>query len=91
MNQPSRLEQGRRRLRTTRRVIGTGSVVAFAAFALVARAAHPGRAGAATSTAPAPTARADDGDQSGFFFGDPSISSSAPDRNGGQQTQSRGS
>jgi hypothetical protein len=90
MSQPSRLELGRRRLRTTRRVVGTGSVIAFAAFALVARAAHPGRAGAATSTAPATTARADD-DQSGFFFGDPSISSSAPGRGGGPQTQSRGS
>jgi hypothetical protein len=90
MAQPSRLEQGRRRLRTTRRVIGTGSVIAFAVFALVARAAHPGRAGAATSTAPATTAPADDS-QSGFFFGDPSISSSAPDQGTVPQTQTRGS
>jgi hypothetical protein len=66
-------------------------VIAFAAFALVARAAHPGRAGAATSTAPATNARDHDDDQSGFFFGDPSISSSAPGQSGGQQTQSRGS
>jgi hypothetical protein len=90
MNQPSRLEQGRRRLRTTRRVIGTGSVIAFAAFALVARAVHPGRAGATTSTAPATTAPADDS-QSGFFFGDPAISSSDSDQSAAPQTQSRGS
>ena len=89
MTQPSRLELGRRRLRTTRRVIGTGSVIAFAAFALLARAAHPGRAGAATSTAPATTAPGDA--QSGFFFGDPGISSSDPNQNAGPQTQSRGS
>ncbi len=89
MTQPSRLELGRRRLRTTRRVIGTGSVIAFAAFALLARAAHPGRAGAATSTAPATTAP--DDSQSGFFFGDPGISSSDPNQNSGPQTQSRGS
>ena len=61
MKSPSRLEQGRRRLRTTRRVIGTGSVIAFAAFALVARSVHPGRAGAAASTtASATTVQADD-------------------------------
>ena len=90
MKSPSRLEQGRRRLRTTRRVIGTGSVIAFAAFALVARAVHPGRAGAAASTtASATTVQADD-DQSGFFFGDPSISSSS-DQGAAPQTQSSGS
>jgi hypothetical protein len=92
MAQPSRLEQGRRRLRTTRRVIGAGSVVAFAAFALVARAAHPGSTGAATQTAPATAVRSDDDDdQSGFFFGDPSISSNSSDQNAVPQTQSSGS
>jgi hypothetical protein len=65
-------------------------MVAFAALALVARAAHPGRAGAATPTTPATTAPADDA-QSGFFFGDPSISSSAPDQAAVPRTQSRGS
>ena len=65
-------------------------MVAFAALALLARATHPGRAGAATSTTPVTTAQTED-DQSDFFFGDPSISSSAPDSSNDPQTQSSGS
>jgi hypothetical protein len=90
MDQPSRVEQARRRLRTTRLVVGAGSAVAFAALAVVARAAHPGRAHTARSTGPA-TAAATDNAQSGFFFGNGSIQSSRPDDGTTPQTQSRGS
>ena len=49
MKQPSRMEQARRRLQTTRLIVGLGSAVAFAALGVVARAAHPGGAHAATT------------------------------------------
>jgi hypothetical protein len=94
MRQPSRIEQARRRLATTRLVVGAGSVVAFAALALVARAAHPGTSkAAATSGAATRAARSDDGRRNQFdpFFGNGSISSSSPGDDGSSRTPSSGS
>ena len=97
MQQPSRIEQARRRLHTTRVVVGAGSVVAFAAFALVARAAHPGTHKAVATTAAATTgAKSDDSRQSRRnhfdpFFGNGSISSSSSSGTSSAQATSSGS
>jgi hypothetical protein len=95
MQQPSRIELARRRLATARLVVGAGSVVAFAALALVARAAHPGahKAAAATAATTA-TSSQDTQNQDGqddSFFGSPSIASSSPNDTGSAQTSSGGS
>jgi hypothetical protein len=95
MQQPSRIGQARRRLATTRLVVGAGSVVAFAVLALVARAAHPGAHKAiATSTAATATSSQDtqsQDSQDDSFFGNPSIASSSPSDNGSAQATSGGS
>src|SRR4051812_48677308 len=82
MQKPSRLEQGRRRLRLARLAVGWGSAVAFAALGFVARAAHPGGAHAVTSANTAATtsfaeSASDESDDSTTFFGDGSITSSS--------------
>jgi hypothetical protein len=100
MQQPSRIEQARSRLATTRLIVGAGSVVAFAALALVARAAHPGTHKAAVTTAAATTgvtfddsrhSRHSRRDQSDSFFGQGSISSSSSSSNTSPQATSSGS
>jgi hypothetical protein len=98
MQQPSRIEQARRRVATTRLIAGTGSVVAFAALALVARAAHPGTHKAAstkavsTRTASATASTSDDSqDQSDSFFGHGAISSSSSSGTSSAQATSSGS
>ena len=95
MQQPSRIEQARRRLATARLVVGAGSVVAFAALALVARAAHPGTHNATATTAAASTTRVerDDSRRNQFdpFFGQGSISSSSSSDNSAPQASSGGS
>jgi hypothetical protein len=100
MKQPSRIEQARRRLRTTRLYVGLGSAAAFAAFGVVARVAHPGGAHAATTAAGKATAAvastsAGDSTQSTrstSFFGAGSVSSSsAGDSSASAQTTSSGS
>ena len=93
MQKPSRLEQSRRRVRLTRLAVGWGSAVAFAAFGLVARAAHPGGAHAVTSPDAAVTSSAesssDESDDSTTFFGDGSIASSSSDSATSSQTPVR--
>jgi hypothetical protein len=94
MQQPSRIEQARRRLATTRLIVGAGSVVAFGALALVARATHPGtHKAAATSAAATTTTTSDDSRRNQFdpFFGNGSISSSSPSDDGSSRTASSGS
>ena len=94
MQQPSRLEQARRRVATTRLIVGAGSVVAFAALALVARAAHPGtHKAASTRAASATAATSDDSRRNQFdpFFGNGSIAGSSSTDDNTPQTQSGGS
>ena len=90
MAQPSRIEEARRRLRRARFGVGAVAAAGFAVFALAARAAHPGTAGASQSTSFAQqTSSSDDqraGD-SGFDFGQGSIGPST----GAPSVQSGGS
>jgi hypothetical protein len=91
------MEQARHRLATTRLIVGAGSVVAFAALALVARAAHPGTHTAGATTAAATTgATSDDSrhsrrDHFDPFFGNGSISSSSSSGTSSAQATSSGS
>lgn len=50
MEPTSRLAATRRKLRLARYVVAAGSAAAFGAFALVARAGHPGKSISASST-----------------------------------------
>ena len=64
----TRIEQARRRVTVTRYAIGIGSAVAFAAFAAVARASHPGTAQRVTTARTTVTSTSSYDDST--FFGD---------------------
>jgi hypothetical protein len=62
------MEHAKRRLRVARYAIGATAVGAFGAFAIAARASHPGTHHASTSSSTA-TASSDDSATSDDFFG----------------------
>lgn len=74
MENGSRVNEARRRLRTTRTSIGVAAGIAFAGLALMARAAHPGTSKhtstSSTTAQESNTSSTDDGffDDSGATF-----------------------
>jgi hypothetical protein len=89
MEQTSRIELARHRLRIARRAIGVVAAAGFVAFVFAARASHPGsgtrpRAATSGSTASAPATS----EQDDFSFGRGSI---APSTGSGPSVQSGGS
>jgi hypothetical protein len=91
MEQTSRIELARHRLRIVRRAIGVVAAAGFVAFVFAARASHPGsgtRPRAATSGSTASAAATSEQDDFGFSFGQGSI---APSTGSGSSVQSGGS
>jgi len=90
MAELSRLELARRNLRLVRILVGGGSVAAFAAFVVVARAAHPGTSHPASGSPATAPATPDDRQPGGLDFGNGAIGPSQGGF-GGPQASSRGS
>ncbi len=87
MQQPSRIELARHRLKIARRAIGVTAVAGFVAFAFAARASHPG-SHAASSPSTGTSEESSVTSSSTFDFGQASI---APSTGGGAAVQSGGS
>jgi hypothetical protein len=87
MTQPSRIELARQRLKIARRAIGVTAVAGFVAFAVAARASHPG-SHAASSPSTSTSEDSSVTSSSTFVFGRASI---APSTGGGGAVQSGGS
>jgi hypothetical protein len=84
---PSRLQRARSQLRVARYTIAAVAVTGFAFFALIARAAHPGKSSSASSASTS-TSTSDDQAAQSFDFGNGSIS---PSPNNAPSVQSGGS
>jgi hypothetical protein len=89
----SRVEEARRRVRTSRYVIGVAAAAAFAGLGLLVRAAHPGASSGATAgTASIPPSAFQNAQQSGnSFFGGGGGGTIAPSQSAGPTVQSGGS
>jgi hypothetical protein len=73
-SRPSRLQKARRQLRVARYSIAAVAVTGFAFFAVLARAAHPGKSSSASASTS--TSTSDDQAAQSFDFGNGSISPS---------------
>ncbi len=99
MQEPSRIDVAKRRLRLTRYGIGVAAALGFAGAGLAVRAAHPGHASAGTSGSgaqaamPASAFGAPQSQSDGSFFGDGGSSggSISPPSQGAPSVQSGGS
>jgi hypothetical protein len=92
MEKGTRIEEARRRLRTTRRSIGVAAGIAFAGVALVARAAHPGTSQHASSNStPSATSTASTSSSSDDTFFDDGGATFSESQSSTAQTQSGGS
>jgi hypothetical protein len=88
----SRVEEARRRVRTSRYVIGVAALAAFAGVGLLVRAAHPGSSSGATGgTASIPPSAFQNAQSGNSFFGGGGGGTIAPSQSAGPTVQSGGS
>ena len=89
----SRVEEARRRVRTSRYVIGVAAAAAFAGLGLLVRAAHPGSSSGATrgGTAAIPSSAFQNAQQSDNSFFGGGGGTIAPSQSAGPTVQSGGS
>jgi hypothetical protein len=92
MDKGSRINEARRRLRTTRRSVGAAAGIAFVGIALVARAAHPGTSHhASTTNTSATTSATSSSSSSDDTFFDDSSATFSQSQSSSPQVQSSGS
>jgi hypothetical protein len=85
----TRIEQARRRVTVARYAIGITAAVAFAGFAAVARATHPGTAQRVTTARTSVTSTSSYDDSNSYFYGgDDSSSNIGPSGSAEAQVQS---
>jgi hypothetical protein len=85
----TRIERARRRVTVSRYAIGITAAVAFAGFAAVARATHPGTAQRVTTARTSVTSTSSYDDSSSYFYGgDDSSSNIGPSGSAEPQVQS---
>jgi hypothetical protein len=80
MDEPSRIEQARARLQGARVATAGAALVAFAVFAMAARASHPASASGssqASNGATTSSVTSDDQSYSPFYFGSGSVGQSS--------------